>query len=120
MADATLPNNRRELPTAELPRASRPAIAGLRSQLKRQIRSYVLFVWTALVVVVFPSAFCLSLGLDWIYFGLTGLELPVWFRGTVAIGTIVLAAAGALFWIVLRLFRRVRARSLALVLGGLF
>jgi hypothetical protein len=120
MADATLPNNRRDLPAAELPRPPRPAIVGLLTQLKRQIRSYVLLEGTALVVVVLASAFWLTLGLDWIYFRLTGLELPIWFRGTVAIGTLVVAAAGALFWIVLRLFRRLRARSLALVLERRF
>ena len=120
MADATLPNNRRDLPAAELPRSPRPAIASLLSDLKRRIRSYVLLEGAALVIVVLASAFWLTLVLDWMYFRLTGLELPVWFRGTVAITTLVLAAAGAMFWIVLRLFRRFRARALALVLERRF
>jgi hypothetical protein len=80
----------------------------------------VLMEGTALVLIVLLSAFWLTLGIDWAYFRASGLELPVWFREGVAIFALVLAAAGALFWIGLRLFRRFRARALALVLERRF
>jgi hypothetical protein len=98
----------------------RPALADLLSQLKRRIRRYVLLEGTALVVVVLLSAFWVTLGIDWAYFQLTGLELPVWFRETVAVCGVAVAAASALFWIGLRLVRRFRARALALVLERRF
>jgi hypothetical protein len=98
----------------------RPALAGLLAQLRRQIRRYVLLEGTALVLVLLLSAFWLTLSIDWAYFRLTGLELPVWFREGVGIASLVVAAAGALFWIGLRLFRRFRARALALVLERRF
>src|SRR5579862_383196 len=112
MSETALPStaDRRE-PTSGRPRPMRPAIARLLGQLKRRIRSYVLLEGTALVLVVLFSAFWLTLGIDWVYFRLTGLELPVWFRESVGITALLLAAFGALFWIGLRLFRRFRARA---------
>jgi hypothetical protein len=106
--------------TAGTPRPLRPAIARLLGQLKSRIRRYVLIEGTALVVVVLLASFWLTLAADWAYFRATGLELPVWFREGVAIAALVAAAAGALSWIALRLFRRFRARALALVLERRF
>src|SRR5580700_865722 len=122
MSETSLPNaaDRPERLSSGTARPLRPAIAGLLSQLKRRIRSYVLMEGTALVLIVLLSAFWLTLGIDWAYFRASGLELPVWFRESVAISALVLAAAGALFWIGLRLFRRFRARALALVLERRF
>jgi hypothetical protein len=122
MSETAFPN------AAECPQSSaegsarplRPAIAALLAQLKRQIRRYVLLEGTALVVVLVLSAFWLTLGIDWAYFRLTGLELPVWFREGIGIAVLVLAGAGMLFWIGLRLFRRFRARALALLLERRF
>jgi hypothetical protein len=122
MSETTLPNapDRPEPLAARSARPLRPAIAGLLAQLKRRIRRYVLLEGTALVLIVLLSAFWLTLGIDWAYFRLTGLELPVWFREGVGITALVLAAAAALFWIGLRLVRRFRARALALVLERRF
>jgi hypothetical protein len=122
MSETALPNaaDRPEPLSSGTARPLRPAIASLLSQLKRRIRSYVLMEGTALVLIVLLSAFWLTLGIDWAYFRASGLELPVWFREGVAISALVLAAAGALFWIGLRLFRRFRARALALVLERRF
>jgi hypothetical protein len=121
MSETALPStvDRRE-PTSGKPRPMRPAIARLLGQLKRRIRSYVLMEGTALVLIVLFSGFWLTLGIDWAYFRITGLELPVWFRESVGITALLLAAFGALFWIGLRLFRRFRARALALVLERRF
>src|ERR1700719_3974320 len=122
MSETTLPNaaDRPEPLAAGSARPLRPAIAGLLAQLKRRIRRYVLLEGTALVLIVLLSAFWLTLGIDWAYFRLTGLELPIWFREGVGITALVLAAAAALFWIGLRLIRRFRARALALVLERRF
>jgi hypothetical protein len=122
MSETVLPNaaDRLDPLSTVTARPLRPAIAGLLAQLKRRIRTYVLMEGTALVLIVLLSAFWLTLGIDWGYFRATGLELPVWFREGVGISIIVLAVAGAMFWIGLRLFRRFRARALALVLERRF
>jgi hypothetical protein len=105
-------------PTAARPLA--PALAALLAQLKSRIRRYLLLEGTALVVVVLLAMFWLTLGIDWAYFRLTGLELPIWFRDGVAVCSLLLAGTVALFWIGLRLVRRFRARALALVLERRF
>lgn len=98
----------------------RPEIASLLSQLKRRIRGYVLIEGLALLAVLVGATFWLTLALDWAYFRLTALELPLWFREAVAVLSVALLTAGAIFWIVLRFFARLRARALALVLERRF
>jgi len=98
----------------------RPEIATLLSQLKRRIRGYVLIEGIALLAVLVGGMFWLTLTLDWAYFRLTALELPLWFREAIAVLSVALLAAGAIFWIVLRFFARLRARALALVLERRF
>ena len=72
------------------------------------------------MLVLLASLFWISLGLDWAWFRVSRLELPVWFRAAfdvlVVSGTVV-AAVG---WIGLRWARRFRARGLALVLERRF
>ena len=121
MSETALSNAaERPEPAVGAARPLRPAITDLLRQLKRRIRSYVLMEGTALVLIVLLSAFWLTLGIDWAYFHLTGLELPVWFRESVGLAALLFAALGALFWIGLRLVRRFRARALALVLERRF
>lgn len=74
----------------------------------------------AAVVVVLGALFWISFAVDWIYFRLSHLELPRWFRATILIVGIGLLAAGAFSWILLRMFRSLRARSLAMVLERRF
>lgn len=112
--------NTAEPSTPSVARPLRPALADLLRQLKARIRRYVLLEGTALVIVVLLATFWLTLGIDWAYFRLTGLELPLWFRDAVAVCSLVLAGVVALFWIGLRLLRRFRARALALVLERRF
>lgn len=108
--------------TAESPRdvVLRPEIRDLLAQLKKRIRTYVLIEGLALLAVIAGSLFWLTFLADWTYFQATGLELPIWFREAVGIAGLALLAAGALVWIVLRIFARFRARALALVLERRF
>src|ERR1700728_2059710 len=117
---AETPFTNLDAPETLAPTAARPlppVLAALLGQLKARIRRYLLLEGTALVVVVLLATVWLTLGIDWAYFRLTGLELPIWFRDAVAVCSLLLAGTVALFWIGLRLVRRFRARALALVLG---
>jgi len=97
-----------------------PEIASLLERLRGRIRRYVLAEGTALVIVVLAVLFWFSLGIDWLYFAARTLELPVWFRKTFVVLTVCVFALCAGTWILLRFFRRARARSLALVLERRF
>lgn len=90
------------------------------NDLRKRIRSYVLWEGLALVIVVLLSIFWISFVFDWVYFRLSNLELPKWFRAAVLISGIALIAAGAFSWVLVRLFRAYRTRSLALVLERRF
>jgi len=89
-------------------------------QLRSRIRSYVFWEGLALVVVVLGLLFWASFAFDWVYFQLSHLELPRWFRATVLIVGIGLVTAGAFSWIALRVFRGFRTKALALVLERRF
>ena len=89
-------------------------------ELRKRIRSYVFWEGLALVIVVVSSIFWISFVIDWVYFRLSHLELPKWFRAAVLISGIGLIAAGAFSWIIVRFFRGYRTRSLALVLERRF
>ena len=105
---------------ARVPIDVRPEIQHALGSLKARIRTYVLMEGLALVVVLLGLAFWLSLAVDHFYFWLSKLELPVWFRA----GFVSVAAGVAVFafvsWVVLRLFRHIRSRALALVLERRF
>jgi hypothetical protein len=102
------------------PGVVRQPIAAILSQLRRRIRGYVLLEGIALLLVVCGGLFWLTFALDWAYFQLTAMELPLWFRQAAAVSAVALLAAGVMFWIVLRYFARFRARALALVLERRF
>lgn len=97
-----------------------PEAASVLDRLRSRIRSYVLYEGIALVVVVLGALFWGSFLVDWVYFQLSRLELPKWFRATVLVAGIGLVAAGIVSWIVLRLVRAFRAKALALVLERRF
>jgi hypothetical protein len=73
-----------------------------------------------LVVAVLGAIFWVSFAIDWAYFRISHLELPRWFRATVLLVGIGLIAAGGFSWIILRMFRGFRTKSLALVLERRF
>lgn len=88
--------------------------------LKSRIRAYVLWEGLALVVALLGGIFWVSFAFDWVYFNLSHLELPRWFRATVLLIGIGLLAAGAFSWIALRALRGFRTKALALVLERRF
>ena len=88
--------------------------------LRKRIRSYLFWEGIALVVAILGFTFWFSFAIDWAYFRVSHLELPRWFRASVLIVGIGLITAGAFSWIVLRLFRSFRTKSLALVLERRF
>ncbi|MGE3314681.1 MAG: hypothetical protein AB7O26_06145 [Planctomycetaceae bacterium] len=97
-----------------------PEIAALLERLRGRIRRYVLAEGAALVVVVMAVLFWLSLGVDWLYFSVRTLELPVWFRKGFLIVAACAFASSVGVWVLLRTFRRARAKALALVLERRF
>ncbi len=89
-------------------------------QLRSRIRTYVFWEGLALTVAVLGALFWSSFAFDWVYFRLSHLELPRWFRATFLVAGIGLVAAGAFSWIGLRMFRGFRTKALALVLERRF
>jgi len=98
----------------------RPEIEAVLNRLRSKIRRYVLLEGTGIVLVVLGVLFWVSLGLDWAYFQINKLELPVWFRVLYDVLAFSSIAVGVLLWIVFRLVRTLRAKALALVLERRF
>ena len=90
------------------------------AELRSRIRRYVLVEGIALVLVVVCGLFWLSFATDWIYFRVSRLELPGWFRSGFFVLMLCSLAAGVLIWIVTRLLRRLRSRALALIMEKRF
>ena len=100
--------------------ALRPELHRLLDRLRCRIRSYVLLEGLALVAALLGGLFWLSLGLDWGYFKLTNLELPVGVRAGIDLLAIGVVALALVAYLLLRLTRRLRTRALALVLERRF
>lgn len=98
----------------------RPEIEALLRRLRRRIRRYVLLEGTALLLVLLTGLFWLSLALDWAYFQVSALELPVWVRQTATILMLCLFVFSGTVWVVLRSLRSLRRDALALVLERRF
>ncbi|MEX2286910.1 MAG: hypothetical protein WD648_07465 [Planctomycetaceae bacterium] len=110
--------------TASVPLQSpaqlRPEIDAVLGQLRTRIRRYVLLEGTALTIVALGALFWLSLGVDWAWFQLSKLELPVWFRILFDIAAACVIVTAFLTWVALRLLRTLRTKALALVLERRF
>ena len=74
------------------------AITDVLGSLKRRIRTYVVVEGTAMVLVLLALLFWISLGLDWAWFRVSRLELPVWFRAVFDV-LVVQVANLALVWL---------------------
>ena len=109
MATITPPNQR-----------LRPELASLLARLRARIRRYVAIEGLALLLAALAGLFWLLLGLDYGYFRLTRLELPVPLRIGMVVVALGLIALVAIAYLLLRLFRRMRSRALALVLERRF
>ena len=98
----------------------RPELNSLLSDLRGRIRRYVLMEGTTLVLAVLGVLFWLSLGVDHLWFQMSSLELPVWFRAMFDLAAVGLVAALFVVWVVLRSVIGFRAHGLALVLEKRF
>ncbi len=106
--------------SAQLVTQIRPEIRAVLGRLRRRIRRYVLLEGTALVLVVLALLFWASLGIDWAYFQLRTLELPIWFRKTFTVAALCLFVFSFSTWVIFRISRSVRMKALALLLERRF
>ena len=119
----TTPMNSTGSPLSGNPSVTVPVseeLAAVLARLRRRIRLYVAIEGTALLLVLLAVLFWASLGIDWAWFRLNRLELPVWFRVLFDVSVASVATVAAVTWIGLRWLRRFRARALALVLERRF
>src|SRR5437868_2190303 len=86
----------------------------LLGELRARIRRYVLLEGTASVLAVLGAAFWLSLAFDYWF------ELPRGLRGVLLIGVTALFVCTLAVWVLLRFFRDLHNRALALVLERRF
>lgn len=105
---------------ARVPVDVRPEIQHALGSLKARIRTYVVMEGIALVVALVGIAFWLSLGVDYFYFWISKLELPVWFRAGYVYATVVAGVLAFCTWVLLRLMKNIRSKALALVLERRF
>jgi hypothetical protein len=97
----------------------RPEIRSMLRRLRGRIRQYVLVDAVARVLALLGVLFWLSFGMNYVYFFMTNLELPVGLR--MAFGW--LSIVGSMFiagWLIIPLLRLMRAKALALVLERRF
>ena len=76
----------------------RNEILAVLGQLRSKIRGYVLAEGTAMVLIVLGSLFWLSLGLDWLCFWVSRMELPVAVRIVFDLLALILVSAGCVLW----------------------
>lgn len=98
----------------------RPEIESVLSRLRSKIRTYVFLEGTAWVIVAVGAVFWITLALNWAYFKVSNLELPVWFRVLVDVAAIAFLAGCLMLWLVQRLLKNMRTKALALVLERRF
>jgi len=94
----------------------RPEILTVLRRLRRRVQSYVVIEGLALVLIVMAVLFWASLAVDWMYFSVRHLELPVWFRQGFAVSTFCAFAFTMTTLVLLRVLRPLGWKALALVL----
>lgn len=95
-------------------------LTDLLNRLRGKIRKYILLEGSAKLLAVVGLVFWFSFVVDWAYFQLSHLELPVWYRASfilIALATIVFLAGS---FILIRLLKKMRTKALALVLERRF
>ncbi len=98
----------------------RPEIEAVLARLRAKIRTYVFLEGTAWVIAALGAVFWITLALNWAYFKVSNLELPVWFRMVIDIAAISFLAGCLMIWLVQRLLKNMRTKALALVLERRF
>lgn len=96
-----------------------PELRRVLRRLRRRIRRHVLLEALALLLILVGGLFWLGFGLDWAYFQLNKLELPLGFRTALQWAVLVAVPVVALR-LIAPLFRVMRPRALALVLEKRF
>ncbi|MCH9724331.1 MAG: hypothetical protein K0U86_05435 [Planctomycetes bacterium] len=95
-------------------------LTDLLNRLRGKIRRYILLEGTAKLLAVIGLVFWFSFVVDWAYFQLSHLELPIWYRASfilIALTTILFLAGS---FIIVRLLKKMRRKALALVLERRF
>lgn len=95
-------------------------ITELLNRLRGKIRRYILLEGTARLLAVIGVIFWASFLVDWAYFQLSHLELPVWFRASFVLIAFVVILSLAASFILFRLMKRMKHKALALVLERRF
>lgn len=102
------------------PNRTPPELKQTLAELRTRIRRYVLIEGIALTVVVLGGVFWLSLIVDHLWFRVSRLELPYWFRAAFDVGVAGLLGFLLVSLIGLRVLRGFRSKALALVLERRF
>lgn len=98
----------------------RPEIRRVLDNLRGRIRRYVLIEGLSVLIVLAAALFWFGIVADVIHFDIRKLELPAWFRlGYLIVGVGALLAV-LVMWVLPPLVRRLRRRSLALLLEKRF
>ncbi|QDT41174.1 hypothetical protein Pan241w_12340 [Gimesia alba] len=95
-------------------------ITELLNRLRGKIRRYILLEGTARLLAVIGVIFWASFLVDWAYFQLSHLELPVWFRASFVLISLAVILALAASFLLFRLMKKMRRKALALVLERRF
>ncbi|QDV49199.1 DUF4229 domain-containing protein [Gimesia fumaroli] len=95
-------------------------ITELLNRLRGKIRRYILLEGTARLLAVIGVIFWASFLVDWTYFQLSHLELPVWFRASFVLISLAVILALAASFLLFRLMKKMRRKALALVLERRF
>ena len=98
----------------------RPELQTVLQQLRSRIRRYVFLEGAALILAVLGGLFWVSLAVDHVWFQISRLELPRWFRASFDVVVVGLVAFLLMSWVGLRLLRSYRTKALALVLEKRF
>jgi hypothetical protein len=102
------------------PNRTPPELQQTLAELRGRIRRYLLIEGVALTVAVLGGVFWLSLIVDHLWFRVSRLELPYWFRATFDVGVAGLLGFLLVSLIGLRVLRGFRTKALALVLERRF
>ncbi len=102
------------------PTIIRPEIESVLARLRAKIRTYVFLEGTAWVIAALGAVFWITLAVNWAYFKVSNLELPIWFRMLIDVAAIAFIAGCLMVWLVQRLLKNLRTKALALVLERRF